>query len=295
MSPSGNTAVALEDFIQAVQAQLDTAQTRMTMKAQNDRLPLTFAIRDISMDLKAHVELAQGEVRIRPAGPSDTDPTVLHLVFTAITRPMIDENAVQLAVDDRDDVPLSDLGDALDDEERRRLEGIGVRTVSKLNELKKRGLGGSVGRITRLPIEKLEGVLSRAARPMVKDIASEGERDSSDELRQRLRVKGRNMLRDGVPPRVSIGGRPVSIVHASDSEIVLAPDHDQLAGQMSLSHDSWSATEVWFDHKPAGRSNGTGSGPASANGAGSGAASGNGAVGAQGSGNGVSSQRMGEP
>jgi hypothetical protein len=249
MSPSGSNAVALEDFIQAVQSQLDTAQTRMTLKAQNDRLPLTFAIRDISMDLKAHVELAQGEVRIRPAGPTDADPTVLHLMFTAITRPMIDENAVQLAVDDKNDVPLSDLGDALDDDERRRLEGIGVRTVSKLEELKKRGLGSSVGRITRLPIDKLESVLSRATRPMVNDIASEGGQDGADELRRRLRVKGKNMLRDGTPPRVSIGGRPVGVVQASDSEIVLAPDPDQMAGQMSLSHDPHSTTEVWFDQK----------------------------------------------
>jgi hypothetical protein len=255
MNRAPGNAVALEDFIQAVQSQLDTAQTRMTLKAQNDRLPLTFAIRDISMDLKAHVELSQGEVRIRPAGPADADPTVLHLVFTAITRPMIDENAVQLAVDETDDMPLSELGDALDEDERRRLEGIGVRTVSKLNELKKRGLGGSVGRITRLPVEKLESVLSRAARPMVNDIASEGGGDSSDELRQRLRIKGRNMLRDGTPPRVSIAGRPVSVVQASDSELVLAPDLDQMAGQMSLSHDPHSTTELWFDRRTAGPTN----------------------------------------
>ena len=250
MSPLTNGAVALEDFIQAVQSQLDTAQTRMTLKAQNDRLPLTFAIRDISMDLKAHVELAQGEVRIRPAGPADTDPTVLRMVFTAITKPMIDENAVQLALDDKDDVPLSALGDELDEDERRRLEGIGVRTVAKLNEMQKRGLGGSVGRITRLPMDKLESVLSRATRPMVDDIAGEGEPSGSDELRQRLRVKGKNMLRDGAPPRVSIGGRPVNVVRATDNELVLAPDLDQMAGQMSLSHDPRSATDLWFDQTP---------------------------------------------
>lgn len=247
---SASNAVALEDFIQAVQAQLDTAQTRMTLKAQNDRLPLTFAIRDISMDLKAHVEIAQGEVRIRPAGPADADPTVLHLVFTAITRPMIDENAVQLAVDDKDDVPLVELGDALDDDERRRLEGIGVRTVSKLEELKKRGLGGSVGRITRLSANKLESVLSRATRPMVSEITSEAGFEGADELRQRLRVRGKNLLRDGRPPAVTIGGRPVGVMQASDGEIVLAPELDQMAGEMSLAHDPQSPTQVWFDRKP---------------------------------------------
>lgn len=244
-----NQAVALEDFIQAVQSQLDTAQTRMSLKAQNDQLPLTFAIRDIGMDLKAHVELADGEVRIRPAQPQDKDPTTLRLGFTAITRPMIEENAVQLAVDDAEDVSLDALGDELAPEERRRLEGIGVRTVSKLSELQKRGLAGSVGRVTRLPIDKLESVLSRATRPMIDEVSSDP--GGTDELRQHLRVRGRNLLRDGVPPNVAIGGRPASVVQASEREIVLAPEPDQFAGQMSVSYDPRAVTELWFDQSQA--------------------------------------------
>ena len=64
-------SVPLEDFIQAVQVQLDTAQARMTLKARNDRLPLTFAVKDISLNLRAHVEVQRGEVRIRPASAAD--------------------------------------------------------------------------------------------------------------------------------------------------------------------------------------------------------------------------------
>jgi len=254
MSAATN-GVALEDFIQAVQSQLDTAQARMTLKAQNDRLPLTFAIRDISMDLKAHVEMQRGEVRIRPAGPSDADASVLHLVFAAITKPMIDENAVQLAIENKDDVSLDELGDTLDEDERRRLDLIGVRTVSKLDELQRRGLGRSVGRITNLSADKLEHVLARASRPMVAEVEAEPAEDgSSDELRRRLRVRGRNLLKDGMPPRVSIGGKPVSVVQATDGELVLAPTSEQLAGQMRLAHDLRAPTEVWFDHSTNGAS-----------------------------------------
>ena len=245
---SSTAGVALEDFIQAVQSQLDTAQARMTLKAQNDRLALTFAIRDISLDLKAHVEMQRGEVRIRPAGPADADASVLHLVFAAITKPMIDENAVQLAVENKDDVSLDELGDTLDEEERRRLEMVGVRTVAKLDEIQRRGLGRSVGRITNLPVDKLQHVLARASRPMVDEIESEGAGDGNDELRRRLRVRGRNLLKDGAPPRVSIGGKPVSVVQATDGELVLAPSGDQFAGQICLAHDLRATTELWFDH-----------------------------------------------
>ena len=250
MTPLASSAVALEDFIQAVQSQLDNAQARMTLKAQNDRLPLTFAIRDISMDLKASVEMQNGQVRIRPSGPADSGASVLHLVFTVITRPMIEENAVQLAVEDKDDVSLDELGDTLDEEERRRLEGIGVRTVAKLNEIQRRGLGRSVGRITNLPADRLQSVLARASRPMVEDIASEPVGNGADAVRHQLRVRGRNFLKDGVPPRVAIGGRPVGVVRASERELVLAPGSDQFAGQMSLAHDPQAPMELWFDQTP---------------------------------------------
>jgi hypothetical protein len=248
MNATSMTGVALEDFIQAVQSQLDTAQARMTLKAQNDRLPLTFAIRDISMDLKAHVEVQRGEVRIRPAGPADADASVLHLVFAAITKPTIDENAVQLAVENEDDVSLEEMGDSLDEDERRRLDLIGVRTVSQLNDLQRRGLGRSVGRITNLPVTKLEGVLARATRPMVQDIEVDTS-GGTDDLRRRLRVRGRNLLKDGEPARVSIGGRPVTVVQATDGELVLAPSREQFAGQMSLAHDLRAPTELWFDQR----------------------------------------------
>jgi hypothetical protein len=250
MTPANN-AVALEDFIQAVQAQLDTAQARMTLKAQNDSLPLTFAIKDISLDLRAHVEVQQGEVRIRTAGANDGDASVFHLVFTAITKPMIDENAVQLSVEDDEDPSIDSLGDALDDDDRRRLERIGVRTVSKLRDMQRQGLERSVGRITSLPIDKLRGALARASRPMVQDVETHMDggngSDGADTLRSRLRVRGRNLLKDGVPPRVTIAGEPVSVVRATDTELLLAAAPHQFAGQMSLAHDARDPAELYFD------------------------------------------------
>ncbi|HEY5712490.1 MAG TPA: hypothetical protein VIT38_11400 [Allosphingosinicella sp.] len=250
MNPAGSS-VPLEDFIQAVQSQLDNAQARMTLKAQNDRLALTFAIKDISLDLRAHVEMQQGDIRIRPAGANDGDASVFHLVFTAITKPMIDENAVQLSVEDDEDPSIDSLGDALDDDEKQRLERIGVRTVSKLRDMQRQGLERSVGRITSLSPEKLRGALARASRPMVDDVSSDPDGDGADALRSRLRVRGRNLLKDGLPARVTIAGQPVSVVRATDSELVLAPAPHQLAGQMSIEHDPRESAQVYFDAQPA--------------------------------------------
>jgi hypothetical protein len=81
---------------------------------------------------------------------------------------------------------------------------------------------------------------------MINDVQIDGDR-LGDGPRRQLRVRGRNLLRDGSPPRATIDGKPVGIVQATDTEIVLAPREGQLAGQMSLAHDDVAASEVWFD------------------------------------------------
>src|SRR6516162_856000 len=106
---NGNDAgLPLEQFIQALQTQLDHAQAAMALKAQNMNLPLTFAVKDISLDLRAHVEMVRSEVRIRPAGAGDRDTSLLRLSLSTITRPMIEENAPPVIVD-RDGPSLKEV------------------------------------------------------------------------------------------------------------------------------------------------------------------------------------------
>lgn len=248
---TGPVSVPLEDFIQAVQAQLDTAQARMALKARNDRLPLTFAIKDISLDLRAHVEVQRGEIRIRPAAPADKEASVFHLVFTAITRPMIEENAVQFSAENDEDPGLDSLGDSLGEEERRRLEWIGVRTVSKLREIQSEGIERSIGRITNtnLSPDRIRAALARSSRPMVSDVEADNAPLDTSGL-GRLRVRGRNLLREGRAPDVTIGGERVQVVRASEKELLLAPHRGQFAGAMRLAHDPEETEEVYFDAAP---------------------------------------------
>src|SRR5205085_593117 len=127
---NGDNSVPIERFIQALQTQLDRAQTAMALKAENLDLPLTFAVKDLSLDLRTHVEVVRSEVYIRPAGPGDRDASTLHLALTTITRPMIKENAAKPMSLDPDEPSLKEaVGDQLTDEEQKRLEWAGVHTV----------------------------------------------------------------------------------------------------------------------------------------------------------------------
>jgi hypothetical protein len=245
---SNEATLPLEHFIQAVQSQLDNAQTAMAVKARNLNLPLTFAIRDITMDLRVQVEFARSEIRIRPAGPGDKDASVFHLVFTAITRPMIEENAIAFS-ETPDDRSIDELKDELSDDERRRLEWVGVRTVSKLREIEEQGAARTVGRVTSLPVDRLKRALERASAPMVEHVLPVQRTADQGDLPNLVRIRGRNLVRDGVP-QVTIGGEPVSVVKAAESEVIIAPQPHQLAGELSIRPAPQVAAAMSFDLRP---------------------------------------------
>lgn len=247
MSPE--TTLPLEHFIQAVQSQLDNAQTAMAVKAKKLNLPLTFAIKDITLDLRAHVEFARSEIRIRPAGPNDKEASVFHLVFTAITRPMIEENAVAFAEDPQEQ-SIDDLKDELTDEERKRLEWVGVRTVSKLKEIVEKGEDRTVGRVTSLPVDRLRSALQKASAPMGDHILPfQGPGGEAPDLPNLLRIRGRNLKDKGLP-KVTMAGETVSVVKASENEIVIAPQKHQMAGEITIETMPHLATTMAFDLRP---------------------------------------------
>jgi len=247
---SPETALPLENFIQAVQSQLDKAQTAMAVKARNLNLPMTFAIKDINLDLRAHVEFTQGEIRIRPAGAGEAEASVFHIVFTAITRPMIEENAVAFS-EDPDDQSIDDLEDELTPEERRKLEWVGVRTVKQLRSIEREGASREVGRVTNLPVARLRKALQHAARPMLEQVMPVAPPDDAPpDFRRLLRVRGRNLVPEAGPPRVRIDGRPVSVLKSSAMELLLAPENDQWVGELQVESDAGLASAMQFDLRP---------------------------------------------
>lgn len=240
-----DATLRLEDFIQAVQSQLDNAQAAMAIKARNLNLPLTFAIKDINLDLRAHVEFADSEIRIRPAAAGEKEASVFHLVFTAITRPAIEENAIAFAADP-DDQPLEELGDELTTDERKRLEWAGVRTVKQFQEAQEGGAVHTIGRVTNLPVDRLRKALERASTPLVHRVEPVMPAGNGGEP-PLIRVTGRNLVRNGAFPQVRIGDRPVSILKSASNELLLAPDADQWAGELSLQPAPTLSTAMSFD------------------------------------------------
>jgi len=161
-APGGGFAV--EDFLEAITNQLDRTQDSLRLKSVNR--PLTYAIRDFSMELKVFVELgSDGRVVFRPSAADDTGASVVNIGFTTVNRTMIDENTVSLSA--VRSPTLDELG--LDDQERRQLEKLGVRNAEQLDQLKRTTGESTVARYSGLPVDRLRQAMSQG-RPRVQTV-----------------------------------------------------------------------------------------------------------------------------
>jgi murein DD-endopeptidase MepM/ murein hydrolase activator NlpD len=215
-----DSGVPFDLFIQALTEQLDKAQASMAIKARVGRMPLTFAVKDVSIDLRAFVQMVDDEVFVRPAGPGETEASTVKLALTTITKAMVEENAVDFKAEDPKFSLKEALGDQISDEEQRRLERIGVRTITQLNELKATAGTDVIARLSRMPVNRLQQALMSAAAPRVTRV----DRDAKGE---RVHVTAPR-LRAGRLPFVRAAGSAVPVIAAADGEIVLAPLATQL-------------------------------------------------------------------
>ena len=221
------SGVPFDVFITSLTEQLDRAQASMALKARVAKLPLTFAVKDVSLDVRAFVQLVEDDVFVRPAGPGDSEASTIKLTLTTITRSMVEENAIDFKSEDPQFSLREAMHGKLSDEDQRRLERIGVRTVEQLTDLRKTAGADVVARLARMPVNRLQQALLAAAAPRVTQVEPPGadaERGGAV-TRVHLRAPG---LRAGRIPFVRAAGQNVPVVESHDGRIVLAPHASQL-------------------------------------------------------------------
>jgi hypothetical protein len=217
----------VEEFLQALTAQLDRAQDALALKVSGTNRPLTWALKDLKLDLRVFVEVNDGgRVLLRSAGPNEEGASTLHLDLTTVTRPMVEENSWSYG-EDEDLRSLDDLQPTskLDDDARRKLDWLGVRTVGQLRQLDPQAVQAVVG----IPTMRLQAALAAAARPTVTGHqVLEG-----PDGRTLVRILGAN-LTDGVTPEVRLGGHPVEILESSPRQILVRPPQNERQGQVEV-------------------------------------------------------------
>lgn len=161
MAPDGDFRI--EDFLQAISAQLDRTQDAMRLKAVNR--PLTYAIRDFSLELKVFVSMDDEGVRLRSAGPGDVGASTIQIGFTTMTAPMVEEATIPLTMTMAP--RLDELG--LNADERKRLERLGVSNAAQLTRLGQFTGANTVSRWSNIPVDRLRAAL-QLGRPRVRTV-----------------------------------------------------------------------------------------------------------------------------
>jgi hypothetical protein len=224
----GGPAFPVEDFVQALIHQLDNVQDALALKVRAGR-PLTWALKDLRLDLQVFVEVDEhGVVRMRSAGPDESGASTFHVNLSTITRPMVEENTYAFE-EDVDPRSLTELGPALNDEQRRRLEWMGVKTVGQLKKLSDPASQQAVQAHSGIPAGDLMRALEASARPTVT-----GHRiGRASDGRPVVHIQGANLY-DGVNPEVRLCGEPVEVLEARPQELVVRPGAHHHEGQVEV-------------------------------------------------------------
>ncbi len=225
----GGRSFPMEDFVQALTAQLDRAQDALALKARTGR-PLTFALKDLSLDLRVFCESDQaGRVLWRHASPNEEAASTVRLTFTSITKSMVEENTVSLSAEE-DPRALTSLGgaDTLREEDREKLERVGVRTVGQFQRLSAGADPKSVETYLGIPVMRLQAALQQASKPAIT-----ATRVIGNGPKRFLSVRGVN-LSDGAVPEVRLSGEPVEVAESSPGELLVRPLSHHVEGQIEV-------------------------------------------------------------
>jgi hypothetical protein len=255
----------IEDFLEAITAQLDQTQDALRLKAVNR--PLTFALKDFNVNLQVFVEMnPEGKVTFRPAAPNEAGASTVSIGFTTITRPMIEENTVSMEMSQAPS--LDELG--LKADEQRQLAKIGVRNGAQLRNLQRSAGEETLSRQTGVDLGRIKGALN-LARPRLEDIGAHVPAEEpvlknepvvhfppggglADRLRQgmsaqarpgmrrleidpgarEIQIGGRNLMEGGRAPRASLDGRALDTVRASALAAAFALPPGQGGGHLVI-------------------------------------------------------------
>ena len=242
-----NLGLPLEDLLNAVSTQLERAQSALNFRSQT--AGLNFAVKDFAMDLRAVIDMENAEVRVRPALPGEAGVSTLKIGFTTVTRPMLEEHAVEF---EAEEPAIAEAVDGLSDEEARRLEWIGVRNLSDMQKVKAKGGQTEMRRLSRLPSDRLKQALQVADQRRVNSVSAmplnpDVVQSLDPATRHRLKITGRNLARRGGVRAVSVNGAPAEVLEARDDAITVATSAPVTAGAVALDWNEGTPTEMAFD------------------------------------------------
>ncbi len=215
---STNQAWRLESFLDALVVELDKTRETLNLKAINKAL--TYAVKDMSMDLQIFPTFNGDDIQFETALPGDTGASKLTIQLASITDRQVRETTKQGAAGA--ETPLAEV--ELEDSVKRDLRKIGVSTIEDLDRVEKRNV--KLDSVTRSGINysDLANAVRSAKRrrnpPKVRSAALEPSADQDNVL---IRISGEALATDpSFEPVAVVNGQAVAVMNSSNSSVELS-------------------------------------------------------------------------
>jgi len=247
-STSSNSAWNLESFLDSLIVELDRARETLAVKAINK--PLTYAVKDVNLEMQLFPSFDGNNVRFITAQPGQEGASKIAIQLGSITDQQIRKTTKGPTT--TEDVSIEVI-DEIDDATKKELRKIGVTSVNDLDKIKKRNV--DIEKISKKKVNygKLANLLNKARRtnnpPEIKNVNFNISRSGT-----MMQVEGKNLILDHqYNPVAVVNGKLVALKEATKDQLVIdlstVEVHDEDENELVVVSDPYTIYKVKLDLK----------------------------------------------
>lgn len=217
----------LESFVDSLVVELDRARETLAVKSVNR--PLSYAVKDLALDLQIFPTFEGNDVRFRTAEPGQEGYSTITLQLSSITDQQI--RATSKPPPGRDDVSIEQA--PIDPDAMQRLRRLGVRSVNDIEKLEERNIDLQSATGGAVDYTKLANMIRQARRGKMPPSVCGASIDATTEGPV-LRVHGANLsVSEDHEPVAVVNDRLAQVLSHGPDRIDILVDDDVPARAMS--------------------------------------------------------------
>jgi hypothetical protein len=217
-----NTHWNLESFLDSMIVELDKARETLALKAINK--PLTYAVKDISMDLQLFPSYDGDKVKFITAQPGQSGASKVSIQLGSITDQQVRETSKLPA---KNDISIDSI-DGIDEGTKKNLKKIGVTSVKDIEKIEKKNVDLEKAGTGSINYKNLTGMIEKARRAKMPPIVSKVSLTKHDDGPV-LDVQGRNLsVAQKYIPVAVINNQLAEVLSHKSDRILIKANKNQL-------------------------------------------------------------------
>lgn len=216
-----NTAWQLEDFVDSLVVELDKTRETLAIKAINK--PLSYSVKELSLDLNIFPSFDGDTVRFLTAQPGQAGASKVTIQLGSITDQQV--RATSKEPPRRNDIDINEI--PVDTTTKRKLRRLGVNSLDDLEQIEKKNVDLKKVADTDIDYSALANQIQKAKRSRTPPQVSAVSLSLDDERHPCLTLQGRNLCVDPkFEPVVAVNQRLAHVLSRDESELRIRLDDD---------------------------------------------------------------------